>query len=139
MRPYLGSQTSARGAKDNAVHNGSKRREARSHNFTLSGPGWRNEPFPVGRPESTFRLANAHLSGRRLDHSPLPHIASRQRFCTRLGPAQDQAKGFGSSKLWEVNSLIDSRAPGNFCRPSHADSGTIPGPEFLDDHIEAQC
>ena len=25
MRPYLGSQTSARGAKDNLVHNGSKK------------------------------------------------------------------------------------------------------------------
>lgn len=37
MRPYLGSQTSAHGAKDNLVHNGSKKAGSEVLNFTLSG------------------------------------------------------------------------------------------------------
>jgi hypothetical protein len=37
MRPYLGSQTSARGAKDNLVHNGSTKAGSEVLDFTLSG------------------------------------------------------------------------------------------------------
>ena len=63
MRPYLGSQTPARGAKDNPVHNGSTKAGSEVSSFNLLGPGWRNEPFPAGKPESKFRLAFAHLPG----------------------------------------------------------------------------
>jgi hypothetical protein len=135
-RPYLGSQTAACGAKDNPVHNGSKRREARSHNFALSGPA-EETSFPsreAGIPSSGWRM---HPSGRRLDHSPLPHIASRQRLCARPGPAQTRRGLVCSSKLWEVNSLMYSRATGQLLEtPLTRTAQTIPGPNSLIDHAE---
>jgi hypothetical protein len=115
MRPYLGSQTSARGTKDNPVHNGSTKAGSEVASFNLLGPDWRNEPFPAGRPESTFRPAFAPLQGE--DLTTLLYPISLPANGSVFSPVRpDQALGwFVSSKLWEVNSLIDSRAPGNFC------------------------
>ncbi len=92
-----------------------QRREAKVASFNLLGPDWRNEPFPVGKPESKFRWAFALLPGE--DLTTLLYPISLPANGSVFSPVRpDQALGwFVSSKLWEVNSLIDSRAPGNFC------------------------
>ncbi len=108
-----------------------QRREARSCDFCLSGLA--NERSFDSRAVRMQVLAGASTR----QEKPGPLSSTPCRFPpTVLYPARscpDQASRFGSSKLWEVNSPIDSRAPGQFLQDLLTRTAEpVPGPEYPD-------
>ena len=85
---YLRSQTQARPARENPAHNGSKRREARSYNFVLSGPVRRNYVSPAGRLDPQVLAGECTLTGEDIDHSSTPYRFPPTVVDVGPGPAQ---------------------------------------------------